>query len=110
MNPDDGLLADYPSFVSVRHSGSVNTSLWHDLNKLVYIPCFGDKISVEPVRDPHTNKLISGPLIVKTDSGPGRLSKESVSIEFREEMAAKGVHIFLSLPNGTAATAEMDQL
>ena len=25
-------------------------------------------------------------------------------------MAAMGVHIFLSLPNGTAATAEMDQL
>ena len=32
---DDGLLADYPSFVSARHSGSVDTSLWHDLNKLV---------------------------------------------------------------------------
>ena len=37
------------------------------------------------------------------------MSKESVSIESREEMAAKGVHIFLALPNGTAATAEMDQ-
>ena len=32
------------------------------------------------------------------------------SIEFRDEMAQIGVHIVLSLPNGTACTAEMDQL
>jgi hypothetical protein len=38
------------------------------------------------------------------------LSKEAESIDFRTEMAAMGVHILLSLPNGTAATAEMDQL
>ena len=47
---------------------------------------------------------------MKTDAGPGRLSKEAESIEFRDEMATMGVHILLSLPNGTAATAEMDQL
>ena len=34
----------------------------------------------------------------------------SIKFKFREEMAEKGVHILLSLPNGTAATAEMDQL
>jgi hypothetical protein len=49
-------------------------------------------------------------LIIKTDAGPGRLSKEASSIEFREQMVAKGVHILLSLPNATACTAEMDQL
>ncbi len=54
--------------------------------------------------------MISGPLIIKTDAGPGRLSKEASSIEFREQMVAKGVHILLSLPNATACTAEMDQL
>ena len=32
------------------------------------------------------------------------------SIDFQEEMAAMGVHILLLLPNGTAATTEMDQL
>jgi hypothetical protein len=31
-------------------------------------------------------------------------------MEFREQMATRGVHIFLSLPNGTSCTAEMDQL
>ncbi len=44
------------------------------------------------------------------DGGPGRLSWESSSIEFLDEMAAMGVHIMLSLLNGTACTAEMDQL
>ena len=107
---DNVLTSDYPSHVAVRHSGSVDTYLWHELNRAVYIPCFAGKISVEPVRDPITKKLISGPIVCKTDGGPGRLSKEAESIDFREEMAAMGVHILLSLPNGTAATAEMDQL
>jgi hypothetical protein len=57
-----------------------------------------------------TNKLISGPLIIKPDAGPGRLSKEASCIKFHEQMAAKGVHILLSRPNETACTAEMDQL
>jgi hypothetical protein len=56
------------------------------------------------------NKLISGPLIIKTDAGLGRLSKEAWSIKFHEQMAAKGMHILLTLPNATACTAEMDQL
>jgi hypothetical protein len=53
------------------------------------INCFEGRISPEPIRNPLTNKLISGPLIIKTDAGPGRLSKETSSIEFREQMAAK---------------------
>jgi hypothetical protein len=47
--------------------------------------------------------LISGPLIIKTDTGPGRLSKEALSIKFQDHMATKGVHIRLSLPNATAS-------
>ena len=94
----------------MHHTGSVDTSLWHEHNRAVYIPCFKGKISAEPVRDPVTLKLISGPVITKTDAGPGRLSKEAESIDFWTKMAAMGVHILLSLPNGTAATAEMDQL
>jgi hypothetical protein len=88
----------------------MDTGLWHQLIRDVYLPCFEGRISPKPIRDPLTNKLISGPLVVKTDAGPGRLSKEASSIMFREQMAKKGVHILLSLPNATACTAEMDQL
>jgi hypothetical protein len=74
------------------------------------MPCFEGRISPKPIRDPLTNKLISGPLVAKTDAGLGRLSKEASSLEFCEQMAKKGVHILLSLPNATVCTAEMDQL
>jgi len=57
-----------------------------------------------------TGKMLKGPLIVKTDSGPGRLSSEAESIDFREEMANLGVYILLSLPNGIECQAELDQM
>ncbi len=97
---DNVLTLDYPSHVAVRHSGSVDTYLWHELNRAVYIPCFAGKISVEPMHDPITKKLISGPLVCKTDGGPDRLSKEAESINFQQEMAAMGVQILLSLQMG----------
>jgi hypothetical protein len=71
-------------------------------------PLYEGRKSLEPIR--LTNKLISGPLIVKTVGGPGQLLKEADSMDFREQTAAMGVHILLSLPNGASCTAEMDQL
>ncbi len=64
----------------------------------------------EPICDPVTKKLILEPLVVKTDSGPGRLSKEADSIQFCKQMASLGVHILLSLLNATVCMGEMDQL
>ena len=100
----------HSSCLCVRKKGSMDIGLWHQYVRSVILPLYEGRISPEPIRDPLTGKLLSGPLIIKTDSGPGRLSREACSIEFREEMAKKGVHILLSLPNGTACTAEMDQL
>ena len=88
----------------------MDTGLWHQLICDFYTPCFEGRISPEPIRNPLTNKLISGPLIIKTDPGPGRLWKEASIIRFRRQMAANGVHLLLSLPNATACTAETDQL
>ena len=73
---------DHSSFIVVRHTGSMDTPLWHDLNRHIYLPCFEGKISKEPVRDPITQKLKSGPLIVKTDAGPGRLSDKDGAWNF----------------------------
>jgi hypothetical protein len=79
---DNVLTSDYPFHVAVCHSKSVDMYLWHKLNHAVYIPCFVGKISVEPMHDPITKKLISSLLVCKTDRGPGRLSKEVESIDF----------------------------
>ena len=59
----------------------------------------------EPVCDPHTQKLITGPSIVTTNAGTGRLCNKEGSVEFCAKMAEKFVHILLSLLNGTACTA-----
>ena len=100
----------WPSSVAVRPKGSMDTPLWHDLNKNVFLKCFKGKLSPVPVRDPITKKLIKGPIISKTDAGPGRLATQAGSLEFRTEMAAIGLHILLSLPNGTECTAKLDQM
>ncbi len=88
----------------------MDTGLWEQLCRDLYIPCYEDKIAPEPLCDPVMQKQLKGPLIIKTDAGPGCLSREAQSITFREEMANKGVFILLSLPNGTACTAELDQM
>lgn len=103
-------IGTHPSRVAIRKKGSMDTGLWHQLCRDCYLPCYKDKIAAEPVRDSVTGKLLKGPLILKTDAGPGRLSAQAESIEFREEMARMGVYILLSLPNGTACTAELDQM
>ena len=59
------------------------------------MPLYKGRLSPEPIHDPVTMKLLSGPLIVKMDAGLGRLSKQAISIDFCEEMAQLGVQ-FLS--------------
>jgi hypothetical protein len=103
-------MKDWPSNITVRPKGSMDTPLWHELNKKVFLNCYKGKLSPVPIRDPIIKKLLRGPLINKTDSGPGRLATQAGSAEFRNEMASIGFHILLSLPNGTECTAELDQM
>ncbi len=65
----------------------MDTSLWEMYNRLMISQCYKGKISKISVR----GKLISGPLIMKTDAGPGRLSKEAESIDLRTEMYDLGM-------------------
>ncbi len=99
----------YSSFISIC-KGLMDTGLWQKLLHDLYIPLYEGRISAEPICDPLSNNLLSGPLIVKTDNGPGRLSKEEDSILFQDETAELGMHILLPLPNATSCTAEIVQL
>ena len=105
----DTRIHTFPSYVCMRKKGSMDTSLWSLYNEEVILRCYRGRVHPTPVRDPDTGRLIKGPLINKTDGGPGRLSREASSLDFRENMAATGMHILLSLPNGTECTAELDQ-
>jgi hypothetical protein len=72
----------HSSSICMRHKGSMDTGLWHQPVRDLYMHLYEGCISPEPICNPVTKKLILGPLIVKTDSGPGRLSKEVDSIQF----------------------------
>ena len=98
----------FAPYFAIRRKGSMDTSLWSQFNETVILNCF-PRCSNAIVRCPLTNKLLQGPVIIKTDAGPGRLSKEAASWQFRERMHEKGLIIMLGLPNGTSATQEMDQ-
>ena len=74
----------------------------------VILPCYPG-LQKETVRDPTTGRKIKGPLFIKTDTGPGRLSNELNHINYREQLMERGAHIGLGLPNGTECTQEMDQ-
>ena len=103
-------MRSYTSEVAVQNKGSMDTSLWSVHNRQCVLHPTMENISPLPVRDPITKKLITGPLIEKTDGGPGILSNEAESINFREKYDAEGVHIIPSLPNGTDCTSELDQM
>ncbi len=57
----------------------------------------------------HDGCKIKGPLIIKTESGLGRLHSNVEHVASCQEMMEKGVNILLGLPNGTECTQEMDQ-
>ena len=61
------------------------------------------------IRDPESKKILSGPVLFKTDSGPGRFSQDGEHVKFLDEMRNIGLDILLSLPNGTSVCAELDQ-
>ena len=62
-----GVTRMYHSHVAVRKKGSMDVGWWHQLLD-VYKSKYRGKILKVSVHDPITNKLISGPLIFKTDA------------------------------------------
>ncbi len=68
----------HSSSICMQHKGSMDMGLWHQLVQDFHMPLYERHISPEPIHNPVMKKLILGPLIVKTDLGPGRLLKEVV--------------------------------
>lgn len=95
-----GVKQTWDSFVAMRPKGGMDTSLFPIFIQNVILPCY-PYVQSETVRVPVTKRKIKGPLIIKTDTEPGQLSKELKHIEFHESLMDNGVHIALGLPNGT---------
>ena len=95
------------SFVACRPKGSMDVSLFEMFCTKVILPCYPNVLPT--IEQDDDGGIIKGPLFLKVDSGPGRLSNEAMNLEFREKMWDIGFYIFLGLPNGTKCTQEMDQ-
>ena len=98
----------YDSSVSVRKSGCTDEELMQQLIEEVYLPLYPN-FQKDIVRD-NNGVLLAGPIIIKIDSGQGRLVATFSSIEFRERMQQRGVYLVLGLPNSTSCTQEQYQL
>jgi hypothetical protein len=57
-----------------------------------------------------SGRVLKGPVLLKVDSGPGRISTAAENLIFREKALHLGLIILLGLPNSTAVTQEMDDI
>ena len=97
-----------PSAVAVRRKGDMTTRLWEMAIERLLLSLYPNTCRIVE-RCLTTNKILRDPLVVKTDSGPGRLCKEASSEEFRARMLRLGVYILIGLPSATSVNREMDQ-
>ena len=84
----------------------MDDTLFRDYIRRVIIPLYPTISNECIIKD---GKVIKGPVIFKTDSGPGRFKDNIEHVEFLEEMNNIGLKIILSLPNATSVHAELDQ-
>jgi hypothetical protein len=96
------------SYYSVRARGSMDDSLFNDYIERVVLPLYPN-ISKE-VRFDANGKLLCGPVILKVDSGPGRIVANLDSISKRAAFRELGLLILMGLPNATSVNQEMDAL
>jgi len=99
---------DVASYYAVRSRGSMDDSLFNNYVEEVIIPLYPN-IS-KRARFDQNGKLLCGPVILKVDSGPGRLVANAESIRKREDFMERGLLIMLGLPNATSVNQEMDAL
>ena len=99
---------EFPSRFAVTKSGSMTDMLFcsyiKDIIVLLY-PNVGKEWKY--VAD---GEVLEGPVIIKTDAGPGRLCANFANVKFRRDLGRMGVDIVLSLPNATSVDAELDDM
>ena len=101
-----GHARDYAPGCAVTTNGSMEEHFFEQwLGHSIY-PLYPD-MSKELVYDA-AGEFVSGPVILKIDMGPGRLSSQGENLEMRKRAAERGLLIFPGLQNTTAAIQELD--
>ncbi|KAI2493544.1 hypothetical protein MHU86_21011 [Fragilaria crotonensis] len=101
-------LIESSSFYAVRSKGSMDDSLLNSYIEDVLLPLYPN-INKTASFDA-TGKLLAGPVVLKLDSGPGRIVASHESILKREGYFERGLIILAGLPNATSVQQEMDAL
>ena len=91
---------EYPSNVCVRMTGCTD--------EYIYLSLFPNCSST--IKQDDNGKLLQRPIIVKTDSGQGRLTETLDSMKFCESMRETRVYIVLGILNSTSVSQAIDQL
>jgi hypothetical protein len=63
------------SSICVRHMGSMDTGLWHQLVWDLYTPLYEGRILPEPIYNPVMKKLIFGAIDCENRLGAGEIVK-----------------------------------
>ena len=82
--------------------------LWTEYNDKVITPCF-PRMNKTIKRRPQTQRFLQGPVILKTDAGLGRMSKQAEIWEVQRRWHEVGLVILLVILNAMAATQHMNQ-
>ena len=90
----------YHYSVAVRKKGSMYESLFWLYDENIVLNTYPNS-SRKIERDNRTGQLLKGPVFLKVDSGPGRLSKSKDIFDFRQKMWERRIIIVLGLPNTT---------
>jgi len=99
---------DYSSFFAVCSKGSMEDSLFNDYIERVVLPLYTNISKTTSFNSSGT--LLSGPVFLKVDSGPGRMVASLESISKRAEFLEMGLILLMGLPNATSVHQEMDVL
>ena len=102
-------LIEESSFFSVKSRGSMDDSLFIEYIEKVVLPLYPN-ISKTMEFDPVNGRLLRGPVILKVDSGPGRIVASEESIAKQTDFLEMGLYILMGLPNATSVQQEMDAL
>jgi len=99
---------EYSSYVSVRSKSYMDEELFQGYILNVIVSLYPN-ISQKFEHDVDGN-FLRGPVLIKNDGGPGRLTASMGSLDFREKLNNMGANLFLNYQNSTSVAAEMNQL
>ena len=97
---------EWPSYVCVSKTGSMTENIFTLYTEKILLELYPNLSPDWQFGD--DGKVLKGPVLIKTDMGPGRLIATNENVDWRKDLCKRGVYYLGSCPNSTSVTAEMD--